>query len=77
MIDITQMALARLRKDESHEPRGGGWSLWWNCLAIFGWVGTVIGYLLGISIQDRVYRAQTWPALGGGWEMASRGPRGH
>ena len=34
--DITQTIFARLRLDERHEPRGGGWSLLSNSLAIFG-----------------------------------------
>ena len=27
IMDITMMVIARLRRDERHEPRGGGWSL--------------------------------------------------
>ena len=28
IMDITQVVLARLRRDERHELRGGDWSLW-------------------------------------------------
>ena len=36
IMDITQMVLALLRRNERHEPQGGGWLLWSNGLAIFG-----------------------------------------
>ena len=36
IMGITQMVLARIRRDERHEPRGGGWALWSNSLAILG-----------------------------------------
>ena len=48
IMDITlQMVFARLREDERHEPRGGGWSLGSNSLDIFGLAGAIVVYFLG------------------------------
>ena len=74
--------LARLHRDERHEPRGGGWSLRSNSLAFVREARTIIGYLLGVKYPDsfgytrrNVASIGWWPALTN--EMASWGLRGY
>ena len=47
IMDITEVVLVCLRRDEKHEPRGDGWSLSSNNLDILGSEATMIGYHLG------------------------------